>query len=51
MNKDKTFLQRDIYTTLDLLSDVGGFQGILMSFFVLTVTFMNTEYYEENLIR
>ena len=41
MNLDLKYLSRDGYTVLDLLSDIGGIQGLLFSFAVIFVGFIN----------
>ena len=43
-------LERNVYTLLDLLSDIGGIQGLLVSFFAITVTMLNADRFEEHLI-
>ena len=51
MNKNKVFVSRSIYTALDFLSDVGGIQGILITFFAFCTTALNTDNFEEHLVR
>ena len=46
MNLDLTVIQREGYTLLDLLSDVGGLQGILISTFSLLLGIWNHNYME-----
>ena len=46
MNLDLTVIQREGYTLLDLLSDVGGLQGILISAFSLLLGCWNHNYME-----
>ena len=46
MNLDLSVIQRDGYTLLDLLSDVGGLQGILISAFSLLLGIWNHNYLE-----
>ena len=50
MGKEKKVLQRHIYTVLDLLSDVGGVQGFLITFFAIIVTCLNKDHFEERLV-
>ena len=50
LSRDKTLLERNVYTVLDLLSDIGGIQGLLVSFFALIVSTLNTDRFEEHLI-
>ena len=41
MNFDLTIIERDGYTILDVLSDVGGLQGILISAISVTLSIIN----------
>ena len=41
MSPDLTVIQRDGYTILDILSDVGGLQGILISLISLFISMCN----------
>lgn len=41
MNLDFTTIQRTGYTFLDLLSDIGGIQGLLMSFIGILLSVFN----------
>ena len=50
MNLNKKVLERTIYTSLDLLADIGGIQGILMSFFGIITAACNSTYFDEYLI-
>ena len=50
INADKVFLKREIYMTLDFLSDVGGIQGLFISLFAVVTTLFNRDYFEENLV-
>ena len=50
MNRDKTLVQRNVYSLLDLLSDIGGIQGLILSLFALVISLVNTERFEEHLI-
>ena len=50
MGKEKKVLTRNIYTVLDLLSDIGGVQGLLISFFAIIVTWLNDDHFEERLV-
>ena len=50
MSKDKKVLERNIYTVLDLLSDIGGVQGLLVSTFTFLVACLNKDHFEERLI-
>ena len=46
MDLDLNVIQREGYTLLDLLSDVGGLQGILISAFSLLLSIWNHNYLE-----
>ena len=37
MGKEKKVLERNIYTVLDFISDIGGVQGLLVSLFAFIV--------------
>ena len=50
MNRNKKVLERTIYTSLDLLSDIGGIQGIFMSFFGIITAACNSTYFDEHLV-
>ena len=41
MNLDRSFVERKGYEILDILSDIGGIQGILYSFFAIILSFLN----------
>ena len=41
MNMDQTVIQRSGYTVLDILSDVGGLQGILISGILYILSIVN----------
>ena len=43
-------LERNVYTYVDLLSDVGGIQGILFSFFAILVSILNLNSFDDMLI-
>ena len=49
-SRDSTLIQRDVYSSLDFLSDIGGIQGLFVSVFGLVITMVNTEKFEEHLI-
>ena len=50
MSMDQVSVQRNIYTSLDLLSDIGGIQGILFSLFAIIVALFNTDHFDEYFI-
>ena len=43
-------IERIGYTFLDLLSDIGGVQGILLSFFSILVSVFNNTYFDDYLV-
>ena len=48
MDSDLLVVQRNIYTILDLLSDIGGFMSIFfggLSFIIAILNFKNYEYH------
>lgn len=48
VNPDREILERNIYTVLDLLSDIGGFTSIFISgisFLIAIWNFKNFEYH------
>ena len=50
MNMNLSIVQRTGYTLLDVLSDVGGLQGILISGIALFLSFVNYSYIESYLV-
>lgn len=50
MNLDLKYLGRTGYTILDLLSDIGGIQGLLFSFAAIFVGFINYNQLENHLV-
>ena len=50
-SRDSTLIQRNVYSALDFLSDIGGIQGLFVSLFGLMITLFNTTSFEEHLIR
>ena len=50
MSMDQTQIQRSGYTVLDILSDVGGLQGILISGFSLILGVLNHNYLDNYLV-
>ena len=50
MNMDLSIVQRTGYTLLDVLSDVGGLQGILISGFALFLSIVNHSSLENYLV-
>ena len=50
MNLDITLIERNGYTILDVLSDVGGLQGILISAFAFIISFLNHNDLENYLV-
>ena len=49
MSMDLTLIVRDGYTVLDLLSDIGGLQGILNAGFSVILIFFNYKYLDSYL--
>ena len=47
MNPDQLFLEREVYTFLDLLSDIGGLQAVLGSALLFTLSLFNYQYFDE----
>ena len=41
---------RDGYTFLDYLSDIGGVQGILISFVIYLMTIFNHNYFDNSMV-
>ena len=50
MDLDMTVIERSSYTILDVLSDVGGLQGILISASSLVLGILNYQYLEGFLV-
>ena len=50
MNMDLTVIQRDGYTVLDILSDVGGLQSVLISAFAILLSIWNHNYLNSYLV-
>ena len=50
MNYDLTIIERDGYTILDVLSDVGGLQGILISAIAVVLNIINHNQLENYLV-
>ena len=50
LDRDKIVVERKIYTVLDLLSDIGGIQGLVTSFLAIIITLLNADSFEEHLI-
>ena len=50
MNMNLTLIQRNGYTVLDLMSDVGGILGILSTGITYFLAFWNYNYFENYLI-
>ena len=50
MDLDLTVIERSSYTILDVLSDVGGLQGILISASSLMLGILNYKYLEDYLV-
>ena len=46
LDPDRTVVQRNIYTILDLLSDIGGFTSILISALSFLIALWNYNNYE-----
>ena len=49
MNMNLEIFEREGYTILDVLSDVGGFQGLLLSFFAIIISIANYEHFQSYL--
>ena len=49
MNLNLEVFEREGYTVMDVLSDVGGFQGILVSFFTMIIPIVNYEHFQSHL--
>ena len=49
MSPDLIQIERSGYTLLDLLSDIGGIQGLLMSFFGFMVSLLNNGFLDHHL--
>ena len=45
MNLNLEIFEREGYTILDVLSDVGGFQGLLLSCFAIIISIANYEHF------
>ena len=43
-------ITRTGYTLLDLLSDIGGIQGLLISLFSAVVGFLNKSYFDDQMV-
>ena len=50
MSMDQTLIQRSGYTILDILSDMGGMQNILISLISFTLSILNYNYLDNYLI-
>ena len=50
MNFDMVFISRSGYTILDILADVGGLQGILISGIALLLNIWNFNYLDNYLV-
>ena len=50
VNRDLKVIERSGYTLLDLLSDIGGVQGILQSFFGMLVGILNYGYLDDSMV-
>ena len=46
MNRDLIYVQRTGYTILEMLSDVGGVQAIVMSFMAFLVGICNYKHFD-----
>ena len=49
MNLNQTVVTRNGYTILDVLSDMGGFQRVLFSFFALVSSILNFSHFDSYL--
>ena len=50
MNYDLTLIERTGYTLTDLLSDIGGIQGILISAMAMVLGVLNANHLENHLV-
>ena len=50
VNFDQRVVERDVYTFLDLLSDIGGLQGILISGISLALAFWNFNQFDNFMV-
>ena len=50
MNMNLNVIQRDGYTVLDILSDVGGLQSVLISVFAILLSIWNHNYLNSYLV-
>ena len=50
MDLDMYVIQRNGYTILDLLSDIGGIQAMLFSFFAVVVSVFNYKNVDNTLV-
>ena len=49
-NMDLTVISRDGYTVLDYISDIGGIQGILISFIAIILSLWNYNYLDNYMV-
>ena len=49
-NLDLTVIQRDGYTIMDYLSDIGGISNIIYNFFFIFLSLWNYKYIEDHLV-
>lgn len=50
MNLDQTVISREGYTVLDLLSDIGGIQGVVGSALVVLISILNYNHFDDYLV-
>ena len=50
MNLNRVIIAREGYTILDFISDIGGMQSMLISFFALIIMIWNFHYAENYLV-
>ena len=50
MHPDLTLIERTGYTVLEILSDIGGLQGILISAISLLLSILNYNYLDDYLV-
>ena len=50
MNLDLLFVQRDGYTFIDVLSDIGGIEAILISFITFFLSFWNYKHFDSYMV-
>ena len=49
LDSDRTVIQRDGYTAIDILSDIGGLNGLFATFFTLILSVLNHNHFDSTL--